>query len=69
MVTRFLRERDVCAAMGWSRSQLWKQIGLGRFPRPVKTSPNLNGWPENEVAEVQQKRIAERDAGQPAATV
>jgi prophage regulatory protein len=63
MVIRFLREREVCVAMGWSRSQLWKQIGLGQFPKPVKTSPGLNGWPENEVAEAQQTRIAARDAG------
>ncbi len=61
MVIRFLREREVCAAMCWSRSMLWKEIGAGRFPKPAKIGPRLNGWADSEIAEEQQRRLAERD--------
>lgn len=64
-MTRFLREAQVCDAMGWSRSMLWKQIKLGRFPKPLPGRPNR--WPETDVANVQQESIAARDAAVPVA--
>lgn len=67
MVTRFLRKPAVLAAMGWSHATLYKEIADGRFPKPVKPSPGVAAWPENEVAEAQKRIIAARDAEQIAA--
>lgn len=63
MLEKFLRPRQVQAAMGWSRSTLYEKISLGVFPRPVKldTSGRAVGWPEREIAAYQQERITDRD--------
>ena len=59
---RMLREREVCVAMGWSRSMLWKQIKAGRFKKPIKVAPHMNAWTDDDVAEEQERLIAERNA-------
>lgn len=44
-----LREPAVCAACGFSKSQLWRLIKQGKFPRPVKISERCNGWDSRQV--------------------
>jgi prophage regulatory protein len=63
MLEKFLRPRQVQAAMGWSRSTLYEKISLGVFPRPVKLDAGGRavGWPEREIAAYQQERLNERD--------
>ncbi len=41
---RALREPAVCTACGLSKSQLWRLIGRGQFPKPVKISERCNAW-------------------------
>lgn len=41
---RALREPAVCAASGLSKTQLWRLIGRGQFPQPVKISERCNAW-------------------------
>ncbi len=48
-VDRMLRTRDVLAAMGWSRTTLWRRVRAGDFPPPVELGPNINGWFESWV--------------------
>ena len=48
-VDRMLRTRDVLAAMGWSRTTLWRRVRAGDFPPPVELGPNSNGWLESWV--------------------
>jgi len=40
-----LIEEDVlCALTGWSRATVWREIGEGRLPRPIKLGPRSNRW-------------------------
>lgn len=43
---RILRPADVCAALGISRSTLWKWRKEGRLPAPKLLGPNSIGWEE-----------------------
>ncbi|MBR1232589.1 AlpA family transcriptional regulator [Bradyrhizobium sp. AUGA SZCCT0182] len=63
MLEKFIRPRQVQAAMGWSRSTLYQKISEGLFPAPVKldATGRAVGWPEREVAAYQKERIAARD--------
>jgi prophage regulatory protein len=63
MLEKFIRPRQVQAAMGWSRSTLYQKISEGLFPSPVKLDSDGRavGWPEREVAAYQQGRIKARD--------
>ena len=49
-VDRMLRSAEVMAAMGWSRTTLWRRVRAGAFPAPVETGPNSIGWFESWVA-------------------
>lgn len=44
-----LREPAVCAACGLSKSQLWRLINRGRFPKPVKISERCNAWDSRQI--------------------
>lgn len=46
---RALRERAVCDACGFSKTQLWRLISKGQFPRPVKISERCNGWDSRKI--------------------
>ena len=51
---RILRAKAVMARMGWSRTTLWRRVRAGKFPAPVKTGENINGWFDDEVDEAQE---------------
>lgn len=44
-----------------SRSGIYDLINQGRFPRPVRLTPNRVAWPEAEVHAWIRERIAARD--------
>jgi prophage regulatory protein len=39
----------VCAEIGKSRVQLWRDIREGRFPAPIEIGPNSLAWLRSEV--------------------
>jgi len=41
---RALREKDVLAQVGFSKSQLWRLIQQGQFPKPARISERCNAW-------------------------
>ncbi|MCB1609764.1 MAG: AlpA family phage regulatory protein [Xanthomonadales bacterium] len=65
---RLLRLPEVLSRTGMSRSSLYRAIGSGGFPAPVKLRTNLtshpgsgcSAWLESEVAEYIAARVAER---------
>jgi prophage regulatory protein len=59
---RFLRRPDVERSTGLPCSTIYEMIADGRYPRPVPLGGRKVGWPEDEIADWQQTRIAERDA-------
>jgi len=40
----FLRLREVLRRIPVSERTWWRGIAAGRYPRPVKLSPNVDGW-------------------------
>ena len=62
-VQRLLRLEAVLPIAGAkSAQQLYNWIAEGQFPTPIKVGKRAVAWVETEVADAQQKRIAERDA-------
>ncbi|MUV15438.1 helix-turn-helix transcriptional regulator [Noviluteimonas gilva] len=57
-----LRLPQVKARTGLSRSEIYRRISSGDFPAPVKLGERASAWPENEVTEWCEARIAARDA-------
>ena len=46
---RALRERTVCEICGFSKSQLWRLINRGSFPKPIKISERCNAWDSRQI--------------------
>ena len=46
---RALREPAVCEACGLSKSQLWRLIKRGDFPKPTKISERANAWDSRQI--------------------
>ena len=51
MTDRILRPREVCRAIGLSRTTLWRKAKGGDFPAPVRLGPNSIGWRDSTVQE------------------
>jgi prophage regulatory protein len=47
---RLLRVDDVADRLGLSRSQIWRMVSEGRFPKPRRLSVRAVAWLEPEVA-------------------
>ena len=44
-----LRIKDVMQITTLSRTTLYRLIGRGDFPQPLKLGPNARGWRQSEV--------------------
>lgn len=53
---------QVKARTGLSRSELYRRIATGDFPRPVKLGERASAWSAAEVDRWIAERIAARDA-------
>lgn len=64
MSERFLIFRDLKLVKGipFCRSQIFRMVKAGKFPAPVKLGPKTNAWPEAEIDNWSNRRIAERGA-------
>ena len=60
--TKILRLRDVRERTGLATSSIYNLITAGKFPRPVQLGVRTVGWPEREIDEFVEARIAERDS-------
>ncbi len=49
MTIKILRIDQVTEQTGLSRSSVYKQIRLGRFPRAIKLTTRASGWEEGAV--------------------
>lgn len=58
---RLLRLAEVRERVGLGRSTIYKWIGEGRFPRPVKMG-TLDAWVESEISAWIGERVQVRDA-------
>ena len=49
MGEKFLTRRDVQAKTSLSKSEIYRRIGSGTFPRPVSLGLNRVAWRESEI--------------------
>ena len=55
---KFLRLPEVRSTVGMSRSQIYRLIQSGEFPKPVKLGLRVSVWPDNDIQAWQAKQIA-----------
>lgn len=56
-----LRLPQVKKCTGLSRSEIYRRVSAGTFPKPVKLGERANAWPSHEITAWIESRIAERD--------
>lgn len=55
---RLVRMPTVLQMVGLSRSEVWRRIAAGTFPKPLKLGPNTSAFVEAEVAAWVARQIA-----------
>lgn len=60
----FLRLPQVRELTGRSTASIYRDMKLGRFPRPVAIGRNSRAWRMSEVAAWQAQIVAARDSGE-----
>ncbi len=53
----FLRLPAVCDRTGKPKSTVYREIGEGLLPPPVRISERASGWPDNEIDAVNHARL------------
>lgn len=61
MTMRFLRLNDVIAAIGLSRSTIYKFMDEEVFPKTIPLGGRAVAWLESEIEEWMEQRLALRD--------
>ena len=63
-MTELLDKAEVCRLFGGSRpinaSTLYRNIKLGRYPKPIKVGPNSSRWLLSECREALRLMVEER---------
>ena len=49
MVDRILRIKEVCDIVRVHRSTLYKMMGRGEFPKPLRLGPTARGWRQSDI--------------------
>lgn len=56
---RFIKRQQVELITGMSRTEIYRRISDGRFPKQISLSPKSVVWIESEVLDWCEQRIAE----------
>jgi prophage regulatory protein len=59
---QFLRLPEVEAVVGWKRSQIYKAVAAGEFPKQIRLSPKSVVWNAAEIAAWQAEKIEARNS-------
>lgn len=57
----FLRLPEVITRCGLQKSEIYRRVRSGRFPKPVRLGARATVWTESEIDAWILERIAERD--------
>jgi predicted DNA-binding transcriptional regulator AlpA len=65
-ISELIDESAACRVLGGEhtpihRSSLWRGIGAGRYPKPLKVGPSTNRWSKAELLEVLDRAAAARN--------
>lgn len=60
-MTRFLRLPSILEITGLNRATIYEMIDRGDFPRPCKIGARAIAWPESDIEDWVNERIAERE--------
>lgn len=60
--TQLLRMPDVRRVVGLSRTEIYRRMKDGRFPKPVPLGTSAIAWSSAELQAWIEQRIAERDS-------
>jgi len=58
MINTILRLPEVKSESGYSRSTIYLRINQGLWPKPIRLGERAVGWPANEIASLNNARIA-----------
>jgi prophage regulatory protein len=59
---RLERLPTVTARTGLKRSEIYRRMAIGTFPKRIALGPNSTAWDSREITAWIEARIAERDA-------
>lgn len=54
---RFIRINEVINKTGIARSTIWLWVSENKFPKPIKLSPRITVWEEDEIEDWINKKI------------
>lgn len=60
MTNKILRLPQVMEECGLARSTVYLRIKQGTLTKPISLGPRCVGWPESEIALINEARIAEK---------
>ena len=58
---KVLKAKQVAEEINVSVPQVYKLVGLGRFPKPIKLGERGSGWLTSEIDDWLQSRVDARD--------
>ncbi len=59
MPDTYLTDRDIAARYSVHRTTPWRWAAQGRFPKPVKLSPQVTRWRASDVENWERRNLAE----------
>ena len=60
-MTKVLKAKQVAEEINVSVPQVYKLVGFGRFPKPIKLGERGSGWLTSEIDDWLQSRVDARD--------
>lgn len=64
MADRFISMRDAVARVGLSKTEIYRRVSAGTFPRPVPLGPQRVAFLESEIDTWIAERVKAREAGE-----
>lgn len=60
----FLRLPDVCERTGKPKSTVYREIGEGLLPPPVRIGERASAWPDDEIDAINLARLQGKSTGE-----
>jgi prophage regulatory protein len=64
MADSSMADRFIAARVGLSKTEIYRRVSAGKFPRPVPLGPQRVAFLESEIEAWMAERVKARDAGE-----